>query len=356
MGSGNLTYGEELGGEGKGTFLTFGEALRLASHPVFSGSVKGFNQKPVSKLEDISITLHPDGKAFIFSARVTADPPAYGVVAYMDPAGGSNYDATTRTAVPDAQGRIRTVCDALKPGRAGMLGIVVAHVNGGMTSYASPGAERQFPYYVEEDGTVDLSASRAVQLLEGVVAAVNSGKQEDADRAVAALEKTQPETRVMETARVLAGTLSSPAPVAPAAHPGNICHLSDAGMAAAQVGYGPVVINRLPAPECLFIAGGRLFPRGLYAHAPARHAWDLGGKWHKLTGTAALAAGHDGSVVCIVVADGKAIWRSPKLRGGDAVPFDLEVGGVQNLEFKVTDAMDGNRADWGVWLEPSLTR
>src|SRR5262249_8203089 len=41
MGVGNHTYREELRGEGKGSFLTMASALRLASRPLFNGSVKG---------------------------------------------------------------------------------------------------------------------------------------------------------------------------------------------------------------------------------------------------------------------------------------------------------------------------
>ena len=73
MGSGNRTYGEERRGEGKGTTLTLGEALRLAAHPIFCGSVHGFDAKSNAKLMDVK--LEPRGKAFTFSARVVADPP-----------------------------------------------------------------------------------------------------------------------------------------------------------------------------------------------------------------------------------------------------------------------------------------
>ena len=46
MGSGNRTYGDEIRNEGSGTFLSRAHALRLASHPQFSGSLKGFGHGP----------------------------------------------------------------------------------------------------------------------------------------------------------------------------------------------------------------------------------------------------------------------------------------------------------------------
>ena len=42
MGSGNRTFGDEIRGEGRGTFLSRAHALRLASHPQFSNSLQGF--------------------------------------------------------------------------------------------------------------------------------------------------------------------------------------------------------------------------------------------------------------------------------------------------------------------------
>jgi hypothetical protein len=183
MGAGNRTYGEDLRGEGKGTFLTMGEAMRLASHPMFSCSLKGFGGKPNARLHDVKLT--PSGKSFTFSARVTADPPVYGVVGYTDPVGGGNYDATTCTAVPDAEGRFSLVCNELSPGIAGELGIVAFQVNGAKVSDASPVNDPTFPYFVEADGTVDLSPSVAREQLAGLIAAVNGSK---ADAAKAELQ------------------------------------------------------------------------------------------------------------------------------------------------------------------------
>ncbi len=46
MGSGNQTYGDEVRGEGRGSFLMLAHALRLASHPQFSGSVRALWLEP----------------------------------------------------------------------------------------------------------------------------------------------------------------------------------------------------------------------------------------------------------------------------------------------------------------------
>jgi hypothetical protein len=63
MGSGNRTYGEELRGEGKGSFLTLAHALRLASHPQFSGSVKGLGAEPRAEFLDLEARTAADARA-----------------------------------------------------------------------------------------------------------------------------------------------------------------------------------------------------------------------------------------------------------------------------------------------------
>lgn len=354
MGSGNRTFGEQLRGEGKGTFLTLAEALRLASHPMFCGSVKGFDIKANSTLSDMKLVS--SGKSFTFSARVTADPPAYAVIGYMNPAGNSNYDATTATAVPDREGRFTLDCSALKAGKGSTLHVVVAQANGALSSFSSFGSEPQFPYFVEKDGTVDLSAALAQQQVGPLVRALNSRNKEGVASELQAIEKAAPAETVLSVARTLAGTLDAKPTASAATTEGGSLSLSDATPSEVAVGYGRPQYNRLPGDDALLVAGGRLFAKGIYAHAPARHAWNLDGKWSRVKGTAALAQGQDGSVVLSIFVDGKELWHSPRLRDGETAPFDVPVKDARQLEFKVSDAGDGNRADWGVWLDPVLLR
>ncbi len=354
MGSGNRTYGEERRGEGKGTILTLGEAMRLASHPMFSGSVKGFETKSNAQLTDVKLEAH--GSTFTFSARVVADPPAYAIIGYTDPEGNSNYNATTATAVPDSEGRFVLDCRALAPGKAAALHVIVAQANGAMSSFASFANEPQFPYFVAENGTVDLSASLAGRQLAPLIAAVKKGNADDADQELRTLEQSGIESHLLKVARVLAGTVTATPGPAPSESEGNTCALSDAETVEAAVGYGRPISNRLPYDDPLLLAGGRLFARGIYAHAPAHHVWALAGKWDRLTGLAALAEGHDGSIELSIVADGNELWRSPRLRSGQTAPFEVSVKDAIRLEFRVSNAGDGNSSDWGLWLEPTLTR
>jgi hypothetical protein len=354
MGSGNRTYGENLRGEGKGTFLTLSEAMRLASHPIFCGSVKGFDTKSNAQIEDIKI--ESQGKSFTVSGHVTAEPPAYAVIAATDPAGNSNYDATTATAVPDKDGRFTIECHALAPGKAAMLHLITAQANGAVTSFSSFGSEPQFAYCVEKDGTVDLTATFARDRLSRLIAALNSRKIEEAQSAQRELQNSNANPKLIPIACALVATLDAKTGPAPANAEGNACLLSTAATVQASVGWGRPISDRLPGDDPLLQAAGRLFAHGLYAHAPAQHVWALGGKWNRLTGSAGLAEGHHGTVVFSIVADGRELWHSKRMEIDDLATFDVSVKDVQQLEFKVSDAGDGNSNDWALWLDPLLER
>ena len=353
MGSGNRTYGEDRRNDGRGTFLTLGEAFRLAGHPMFSGSVKGMGDRPSVKPTDIRI--EPSGKGFVFSAQALADPPVYGVAAYMDPEGGSDYDATTATAVPDAEGRFTIDCQALKPGKAGELRITFLQANGVPSGNLSDTPFR-YPYLVAKDGTADVTTARTKLLFAPLIEAVNA-KNEDAARKILASPAVSGDERLKQIAQRLIATLDpkriAAADVPPAT---KTIPLSDLKASREETGYGPPVRDRLPEPSGLLIAGGRLYAHGLYAHAVATHEWQLDGTWKTLSGVAGIADGSDGSVGAVIEGDGKVLWQSSTLKPGNTAAFEVKVEGVKQLVMKMTDAGDGKRSDWGVWLEPMLGR
>jgi dienelactone hydrolase len=157
MGSGNRSYGDDRRGEGRGSFLTLSDGLRLAAHPIFSGSVKGIDVRANAVPRDLEIRA--DGAGFTVTGKITGDPPVYGVVAYTDPDGGSDYDATSATAVPAADGRFTLHCHALAAGKSAELRLVFLQANGVASGFLSNTPYR-YRYAVGEDGSVDLSEAR----------------------------------------------------------------------------------------------------------------------------------------------------------------------------------------------------
>jgi hypothetical protein len=351
MGSGNRSYGEELRGEGKGSFLTLAHALRLASHPVFCGSVKGIDLKANAVPTDLAI--QENGKGFTFSGKVTADPPVYGVVAYMDPDGGGDYDATTATAVPDNDGRFVLDCQALAAGKSAELRVVFLQANGVASGFLSATPFR-YPYLVGKDGRADVSAVKTKLTLQPLVEAVNAGDREKtAD--LLAVPAIANDPRMLKIAGRFAGTILPANKPAPTADTKSL-PLSDLPAASERTGYGRALRDRLPAPEGILASGGKLFAHGFYAHAPARHVWNLDGSWKSLKGNAGLADGFDGSVKFTIEGDGKTLWTSDLVKAAGIRPFEVDLTGIRQLSLLTDDGGDGRSSDWALWLEPVLSR
>ncbi|MGC6467214.1 MAG: NPCBM/NEW2 domain-containing protein [Akkermansiaceae bacterium] len=346
MGSGNRTYGDELRNEGKGSFLTLAHGLKLASHPMFSGSTKGMNFPVKSELHDLEITT--DGKGIQVRGQVEANPPVYTVLAYFDPEGGSDYNARTASAVPDQDGRFSLSCVDLPTGKAGELRLVPVHVNGATAGWLSNTPFR-YPYQVSREGKPDLSQLSLQRELEPVVEALKSRKRELARSEAAKLKGR---------AGVIAGNLLGRKVVSP---PSSDEKSQEAGLtsfksANAKVGWFRPSFDSVPEPPFFLSAGGRIFDQGIYAHAPAVHEYDLGGSWKEFTGLAGMANGKGGTVQFEIRGDDKVLWRSRTVKAGQVVPFSVKVANVKTLTLRVHPTNDGPGSDWGLWLDPVLKR
>jgi endonuclease/exonuclease/phosphatase family metal-dependent hydrolase len=352
MGGGNMTYGQELRGEGKGSFITLAHGLRLASHPMFSGSVKGMDLPPNARPQNLRIEA--DGKGIRVSGTVRAEPPVYAVIAYLDPEGRSDYDATTATAVPDAQGNFILECRDLVPGRNGELRLTFLQAHGAASGPMSATPYR-YPYQIDAVGRVDLGSTPDRLALAPLAALLHRNPPDlDAARAWAAGEYPGKNSHTQAVAARLIASFSAHAPLddLPAKLP-----LSDLPPDQARVGWGRPLRDRVPEPPFLLVSGDGLFAHGLYAHAPAQSEWRLDGVWKSLSGHAGLAAGRDGSVRFRIEGDGKVLWQSPVVRQRDApLPFDVPLEGVKRLALITDDGGDGNASDWALWLEPMLSR
>lgn len=346
MGSGNRAYGDELRGEGKGAFLTLAHALRLASHPQFSGSIKGFGTEPRGEFTNLAAEQIDDGKAFRITGTVAGVPPVYAVVGYLDPEGGGDYDARTVSTVPDAGGRFSLDCAAVVPGKTAELRLVACHSNGA-TSLA-----RQ-PYRVAKEGAVDVETMQVTFALQPFLAAL-------AERGPEAARSLAPESgpAARFAAALIAARTGARETVPPAEASADVTSLplSRARPAEASVGWMKPAYDHLPRQQALIESAGRLYESGLYAHAPARHRYELGGKWARLRGACGLPTQSGGSVVFAIVADGREVFRSPKLVPGKTASFDVDLSGVRQLVLLTEDGGDGKASDWGLWLAPQLSR
>ncbi|MGH7994537.1 MAG: NPCBM/NEW2 domain-containing protein, partial [Limisphaerales bacterium] len=93
------------------------------------------------------------------------------------------------------------------------------------------------------------------------------------------------------------------------------------------------------------IAGSRLsihgkkFAQGVGTHATSKFRVKLDGGAKRFTAEVGVddSAGGQGSVEFIVLGDGKVLWRSGVLKGGEAAkPVDVDLVGIQTLILRVT--------------------
>lgn len=108
------------------------------------------------------------------------------------------------------------------------------------------------------------------------------------------------------------------------------------------------------------IAGGPLsihgvkFASGIGTHAISRMRVDVGGQAKQFTAQVGVndSAGTQGSMEFQVWGDGRELWHSGVLKGGDAAqPVTEDLTGVKIMELRVTDGGDGEGNDHADWAE-----
>ncbi|TWT62724.1 NPCBM/NEW2 domain-containing protein [Rubinisphaera italica] len=350
MGSGNRTYGDEIRGEGRGTILSLAHAMRLASHPQFTRSVKGYLDSASVTVSNLSVETA--GKAIQVSGTVKGEPPVYGVVAYFDPEGGGDYNSTTATAVPDSNGHFEFQTSALAPGKRGQLRIVPLHCNGALADSGSL-SKLKYSYEVSAQGIPDVSTIQLRLELTPLLEAIASGKSSEIHRQLKFI-KSEKGQRIAK--RLV--DMSEPTEIL-----GDYSgRQSEMGLTSfkptsVSVGWRKPTLNRIPDPAMLLESNGEIFETGLYAHAPARHEYALNKAWKTIKGKVGIAAGHDsGTVAFEIQGDGRTLWQSKTVTSSELISFDVNIEGVSQLILLTHATDDGASNDWGLWLEPKLSR
>ncbi|HWW03026.1 MAG TPA: NPCBM/NEW2 domain-containing protein [Candidatus Acidoferrum sp.] len=123
-----------------------------------------------------------------------------------------------------------------------------------------------------------------------------------------------------------------------------------------EQGWGEPHANRSVDGHPLFLDGKR-FEHGVGTHACSTFRIALGGKAERFTATVGVddEVGQRGSVVFQVTGDGKKLWESGVLRGGDAVKeVSVPLNGVKVLLLTVGDAGDDTNYDHADWAEAKI--
>ncbi|HEY1121733.1 MAG TPA: NPCBM/NEW2 domain-containing protein [Haloferula sp.] len=358
MGAGNLTYRQNLWApERKGSFLSTASAVRLVSHPLITGSHAGRFDEAAGCFDGLA--LEQKDKQFSIRGAVSSEIPAYAVIAYVDPEGGSDYDARTY-CVPTTDGRFELSGIEL-PEKEAQLRLFACHVNGEVTStrsilYRLSSGELDLPRMLSrlDWSVIDIAeAGVALGNKQAAVASLGRAKQRrDANdewkRSIAVLEKwLEPSAPLVDLATV----------------PGKSCYLSDANWVSAETGWGGTPRDRWGADpkmgQGLFLRfGGLIQEKGLPAHCPAKHVFTTAGKWQRFQATVGIrdGAGPDARAIFIVKGDGKELHRTERLREKKSVAIDVDISGVKELTLETQSGLQHNHTCWAVWGMPVVKR
>lgn len=123
----------------------------------------------------------------------------------------------------------------------------------------------------------------------------------------------------------------------------------------ASAGWGEVRRNQSVMGRAMTM-GGRRYVRGIGTHAVSRVTYELPEGFR----TFAATIGCDqevwaNSVVFVVMADGRELYRSPLMRRDTpVVDIEVPIQGVRQLTLVLEDGGDGINADHGNWADARL--
>jgi len=348
MGSGNHTYGNELREQGLGTFLSEASALQLSTVRAFAGDIPGSRDRGAWRVSELGAAYN-DGK-ITFSGRFVATPPVIGIIAYHDDANVPNdYDATAWVTKPDRSGRFSVEIGELKE-TAYQLRLLAVH-EGGQKSTAV------YDYAIHAEGP-DLSIFDRSLPFEEIKRAFLANDQGTLDAILADMTAKYPNSIVQRRAKQFSDLLKGTYPQRDLlTQPEDVkrVDLTWAKFVSASTGWGPAQRGSVPEDGFLQV-GGTVYDSGFYGHAVSSYKFDLSGKWQTFKSGYGLQDNHSGSVVFVVLGDGKELFRSERITDRRLRRLEVNVADVRELELIVEDGGDGVSNDWGVWIEPALER
>ncbi len=357
MGSGNLTYRCGLWKPGaRQSYLSLASAVRLASHPLVTGSQAGRFMEAEGDFSELK--LAGASETIRMAGTVTGKIPAYAVMVYVDPAGRNDYDSRT-WVVPVIDGNFTLEDVTIPPGEV-ELRLVACHMNGETTNIRA---------------RVPRTSSAAPPDPAGLLAALRNAKLEELEQAVA---QGSPAAAAMVArakerdgnADWRKGIAVLEALVQPAAPLVDLekteltsCYLSDAAWKDAQSGWAGTPRDKWGAPpeygQGIFLRiAGELLAKGLPAHCPASHVFSTAGRWKSFRATAGIrdGAGSHARAIFIVKGDGKELYRSAQLAEAKAETVEVDISGVKELTLLTESGMEDSHTCWAVWGVPEVKR
>ncbi len=133
-------------------------------------------------------------------------------------------------------------------------------------------------------------------------------------------------------------------------------NLSSLDLTNVTAGWGTVHPDQSIGGKGLSI-GGKKFATGIGTHAPSKLRVELAGAAQRFQAQVGVddSGGTKGSVQFVIEGDGKPLWKSDVMQGGQKpASVDVNVGGVRVLVLRVTDGGDGTSHDHADWANAQI--
>jgi hypothetical protein len=348
MGIGNHYYGKASRGEGRDAFITAASALHLSVCRAFDPD---FEKNPINgqgALNDFEASFH-DGK-LILTGKWKGTPTPHGIIVYNDNLHErGDYDAKTWVVVPDKDGNFRFEIDELERVPYEMEFAII--LPGGRKASISLN-------YSNTSGTPTIESIYTSFARNEINTRLDQRDWDTVAHILKTLIEKVPDNNILSRKLKHLETLKNPPPaIEPDKVPDEIKKVDITFAAALEAWVGWLEPSRGILRESGFMeVGDAFYESGIYAHADSRYVFSLGKKWKEFDFEYGIQNGKSGSVVFVVRGDGKELFRSETVRSRAVHRKKLDVSGVDRLELTTETAGDGRTYDWGLWLNPQLSR
>jgi alpha-galactosidase len=133
----------------------------------------------------------------------------------------------------------------------------------------------------------------------------------------------------------------------------DVVRLGELNLSQMSSGWGKPLVDQSVTGKTLTI-GGRTFEYGVGTHAASELYVELDGQVERFRAFVGVdaAAGRRGSIRFLVLGDGKRLFDSGVMKGGqEAKAVDVPLTGIRHLELKVSSAGDGVDFDHANWAQ-----
>ena len=327
-----------LWGDKQSSVISAAGIMHLFSNPVFTQSTKSLNEWPDANKD--SLRFENNDKGVIVRTTYSPKSLPYACYTLLRTVDVTEYFNKSSIHLPGPDNELNMQFGKL-PGGMYLLGVVLMYPGGtNLNGYQT--------FIVNSDGIASIP-----HLL--ITPYVNIKAFHDR---LLKEEKTNETTLKL---KILASLVNPPTPADPLKAAGKRLFLSDTKWENAEVGWQEPARNYYTreSERTFFLENqGKIYEKGLFAHAPSVYSFNLGKKWKTFTAIAAFRDDlrEEGAVQFTVWGDGKLLYTSPVLTTGQQTPVKINVAQVNTLELKAESTTSDNRHCWSIWLNPVIER